>query len=157
MLTHDYKHLDTPRRTRLKAGHLHLVLFLTGLLVSLALFLGPAHDAAATRAEEGAGPQPQQGSRATEDLQLPDGASGAPAEETAVTAAAPTETVTVRSGDTLSAIFDRAGLTPQQWHAIVRDGGKAERLQRLRPGERIAFWTDDQGVTALDYHIDRTR
>lgn len=158
MLTHDYKHLDAPSRSsRLKTGHFHLFLFLIGLLVSLGLFLGPAHDAIATRAEEGSGPPPQQGPRATEDLQLPEGGGGTPAEKPPVTTQAPTETVTVRSGDTLSAIFDRAGLSPQAWHAIVRGDGKSERLQRLRPGERIAFWTDGDGITALDYHIDRTR
>lgn len=56
---------------------------------------------------------------------------------------------TVRSGDNLSLIFNRAGFTDADVYAVTRaDGGKA--LRKIFPGETIAFLTEDDGeLTAV--------
>lgn len=47
--------------------------------------------------------------------------------------------VEVRSGDNLSLIFDRAGLTPQDVYRVSNSGGDASILTRLYPGYSLAF------------------
>lgn len=53
--------------------------------------------------------------------------------------------VEVRSGDNLSLIFDRAGLTPQDVYRVSNSGGDASILTRLYPGYSLAFDVDEEG------------
>ena len=51
----------------------------------------------------------------------------------------------VRSGDNLSLIFDRVGLTPQDVYRVSNSAGDASILTRLYPGYSLAFDIDDSG------------
>ncbi|MBN2871896.1 MAG: peptidoglycan DD-metalloendopeptidase family protein [Halothiobacillaceae bacterium] len=52
-------------------------------------------------------------------------------------------TVTVRSGDTLSTIFEKAGLGYSDVLQVLDLGEEAKQLERLRPGETLVLMTDD--------------
>ncbi len=66
--------------------------------------------------------------------------------------------VKVRSGDSLSALFDRNGLRTADWIALSRLSGDARRLRSLRPGDELALSLDDAGeLQALDLALDELR
>lgn len=66
--------------------------------------------------------------------------------------------LTVKSGDSLSILFDRNGLKPNDWMALAALKGDAKRLLRLRPGDKLMLGLDDeQRVAALDMRIDDTQ
>ena len=52
--------------------------------------------------------------------------------------------VEVRSGDNLSLIFDRAGLTPQDVYRVSNSGNDASILTRLYPGYKLAFTINEE-------------
>ncbi len=52
--------------------------------------------------------------------------------------------IEVRSGDTLAAIFDRAGLKPSTTHEVANLNDQTRQLRRIRPGQKIALLIDDQ-------------
>lgn len=54
----------------------------------------------------------------------------------------------VRSGDTLSSLFKKAGFNDGIMLAAIHGAGEAEKLQRLYPGETIRFATDSAGALA---------
>lgn len=58
--------------------------------------------------------------------------------------------VTVRSGDSLSAIFERIGLI-KSLPALLRLGTAAKPLHRLRPGQILHLQRDAQGLRRLMY------
>jgi len=65
--------------------------------------------------------------------------------------------ITVKKGDNLSLIFNRAGLSPQQLHQVLSLGKKARALTRIYPGDKLRFnITDDKQLRALSYDIDQT-
>ena len=51
----------------------------------------------------------------------------------------------VNSGDNLSLIFDRVGLTPQDVYRVSNSTGDASILSQLYPGYSLAFNIDDKG------------
>lgn len=51
----------------------------------------------------------------------------------------------VRSGDNLSLIFDRVGLTPQDVYRVSNSAGDTSILTRLYPGYKLAFNIDESG------------
>lgn len=51
----------------------------------------------------------------------------------------------VRTGDNLSLIFDRVGLTPQDVYRVSNSSGDISILSQLYPGYRLAFHIDDAG------------
>ncbi|RNL67034.1 peptidoglycan DD-metalloendopeptidase family protein [Zhongshania marina] len=64
--------------------------------------------------------------------------------------------VQVKSGDSLSAIFSRADLTPQDLHELLTTAPKAKALNKIRPGQKLSFQIDDGGkLAALSYQIDK--
>ena len=68
------------------------------------------------------------------------------------------ETVEVRSGDSLSVIFSRLKLSPQQLHAVVNADKQNNILTRLRPGQRLDFQIDQEGqLQAIRFNISSTR
>jgi len=68
------------------------------------------------------------------------------------------ETVTVRSGDSLAAIFGRAGLSPLEVHRVVNSDERVKALRRIYPGDEIQFRvSDDKQLQALRYKLDNTR
>lgn len=84
--------------------------------------------------------------------------------EPANAAAAPTEPevfdaawkeITVRSGDSLAKLFQRAGLSASELHEVMQAGPEAKSLTRLFPGQKLAFQLDDDGeLQSLRYEED---
>lgn len=64
-------------------------------------------------------------------------------------------TITVHSGDTLSTIFEKAGLGYSDVLQVLDLGDDAKRLERLRPGETLVLMTDDADEFAgLKYDLN---
>ena len=62
---------------------------------------------------------------------------------------------TVKSGDNLSKLFKRAGLTSQQLDEVMKSGHAAKKLTKIFPKDIIRVLTDEQGeLQALRYEID---
>lgn len=57
--------------------------------------------------------------------------------------------VTVRSGDNMSLIFSRLGLTAGELHRILQAGSESDRLKRLRPGQQVRLRVEDGVVHEL--------
>ena len=65
------------------------------------------------------------------------------------------QVATVRSGDSLSLIFDRSGFTPRQLYEVVNESEHGNEIGRLLPGKEITFYSDDQGeLIQLEYQIN---
>ncbi len=63
--------------------------------------------------------------------------------------------LTVKSGDSLSKLFKRAKLKPQQLDEVMKSGEAAKKLTRIFPKDTIRVLTDDQSqLQALRYEID---
>ncbi|WP_409420623.1 peptidoglycan DD-metalloendopeptidase family protein [Pseudaeromonas sp. ZJS20] len=128
--------------TLLPTWHRRLILLLGGLI--LLLLLWPLEKVEATRATT-ALPQtkPAPGHRlgeveANEPDEAPPGLQG--------------ETFKVRSGDNLAELFQRAGFDPATLHQVLDSGEEVESLIRLKPGEEITFYQNDEGaLQALSY------
>jgi murein DD-endopeptidase MepM/ murein hydrolase activator NlpD len=69
----------------------------------------------------------------------------------------PWVTVTIKSGDTLSRIFDAQQLPVSDWVQIVRLGGEAQRLKRLRAGDVLHLRKGPEGIQELTYALDEAR
>lgn len=64
--------------------------------------------------------------------------------------------VQVKSGDSLSTIFSRANLTPQDLHKLLTTAPKARALNKIRPGQKLSFQIDDSGeLEAMSYQLDK--
>jgi murein DD-endopeptidase MepM/ murein hydrolase activator NlpD len=65
-------------------------------------------------------------------------------------------TVTVKSGDSLAAIFSRLDIPPLQLHKILTSGGAAHNLKKIHPGQVLRIQTDaGDNLVKLEYQIDR--
>ncbi|MFW6020944.1 MAG: peptidoglycan DD-metalloendopeptidase family protein [Guyparkeria sp.] len=63
-------------------------------------------------------------------------------------------TITVDSGDTLSTIFEKAGLGYSDVLKVLDLGDEARRLERIRPGDKLVLMTDDSDEFAgLKYDV----
>ena len=51
----------------------------------------------------------------------------------------------VKNGDTLSLIFKRAGYNDEDVHNVISQSAEGESLERIFPGQTIAFQADDSG------------
>jgi murein DD-endopeptidase MepM/ murein hydrolase activator NlpD len=58
----------------------------------------------------------------------------------------PWQIVSVRSGDTLGAIFSRLGVSHTLMHRILNHSASTKGLVRLRPGQELAFLLPQEGV-----------
>lgn len=64
----------------------------------------------------------------------------------------------IHRGDTLSAVFARAGLTPQDLHAVMHSGKPARSLRTIMPGKTINMAIDGEGnLTELRYRVGAVR
>jgi murein DD-endopeptidase MepM/ murein hydrolase activator NlpD len=61
---------------------------------------------------------------------------------------------TVRKGDTLSAIFKRAGQSQTTLHRLLQVEGLDREFRRLRPGEEVRFRVHDDELQELAYAAD---
>ncbi|WKE64844.1 peptidoglycan DD-metalloendopeptidase family protein [Gallaecimonas kandeliae] len=130
-----------PKRHKILAGGV-------AALLGLLLFL-PSEDAEATRAHDGL----QVGQRYPLAVAVQPQASQP--------LAAPEwqwQGQTVKSGDSLAKLFDRAGVSARVLHELLQDLGKAGRpLTELRPGEKLEFAkAEDGSLAALRYSPSRT-
>ncbi|MCC6209313.1 MAG: peptidoglycan DD-metalloendopeptidase family protein [Gammaproteobacteria bacterium] len=67
------------------------------------------------------------------------------------------KTAQVRSGDNLSLIFERLGLSAQELHNILELGDDTRSLKRLYPGEEIRVQRGEDGtLLALNYDMDES-
>lgn len=140
--------------------HIHALAVLS-VVIGLVALLTPSHDAEATRESHPPGAE-----RLQLSLALPANEAAAvqevarPTEATVVAEPAPPvapeiawETVEVRSGDSLSVIFDRLKLSPQQLLAVVNADQKNNILTRLRPGQKLHFHIEDSQLQSIRYDI----
>jgi murein DD-endopeptidase MepM/ murein hydrolase activator NlpD len=75
----------------------------------------------------------------------------------ATPAASPWVSVTVKSGDTLSSIFDAQGLPVADWVQLARLGGDSQRLKRLRAGDVLHLRKGPEGLQELTLALDEAR
>ena len=53
---------------------------------------------------------------------------------------------TVKSGDSLSLLFQRAGLSDRDLYQLINEASEAGALQRIMPGNQITFALDQDGA-----------
>lgn len=59
---------------------------------------------------------------------------------------------TVKSGDSLSRLFQRAGLSDRELYELTAQSERAKELRRIMPGHEVHFHLDEQGtLQRLDY------
>ncbi|MGM0517554.1 MAG: peptidoglycan DD-metalloendopeptidase family protein [Pseudomonadota bacterium] len=63
-------------------------------------------------------------------------------------------TIEVSSGDTLSTIFERAGLGYSDVLQVLDLGEEAKRLERIRPGDTLVLQLEDDEFAGLKYDLD---
>lgn len=66
-----------------------------------------------------------------------------------------TQVTTVRSGESLSLIFDRMGFTPRQLYEVVSESEHGDDIGRLYPGRELTFYSNDANeLVQLEYRLD---
>lgn len=157
----DYKQVRTEReskRSRFQRRHLHLLAF-SSVALGLIALLNPSHKAEATRPSSA----PVTMENHTSDLlNLPLSLPNQPT----VTSTPPTtnhdndlpwQKVTVAEGDSMSLIFDRLHLTPQQLHAVLEADREEHYLRLLRPKQTLQFQIVDNELKAIVYPLSATK
>ena len=67
----------------------------------------------------------------------------------------PVKEFTVQSGDSLSLLFRRAGLSDKDIYELFNDAKEAKTLRQIKPGQKLAFQLNDQGqLQELTYNIN---
>ena len=146
--------MSSPRPPRTHRKHIH-ALAVISIVAGLIALLTPSHDAEATRHLEAVSqdelqlaiPLPIE----VETEQGETDQLAEPAREL------PWQTVVVKSGDSLSLIFDRLKISPQQLLAVVSADKQNNILTRLRPGQRLHFQLDEQQLQAIRYDVSSER
>ncbi|MDH5483591.1 MAG: peptidoglycan DD-metalloendopeptidase family protein [Gammaproteobacteria bacterium] len=68
------------------------------------------------------------------------------------------QSFTIKSGDSLSSLFDKAGIKPDQLIEVIKLGDDSRALKRIHPGDKIQLETNEQGqLLALNYNLDYSR
>jgi len=68
------------------------------------------------------------------------------------------QSLKIKSGDSLSVLFNRANIKPAQLHALMQLGKATSELKRIHPGDSIKVMRNDEGqLLALNYQIDGIR
>jgi murein DD-endopeptidase MepM/ murein hydrolase activator NlpD len=63
--------------------------------------------------------------------------------------------ITVKSGDSLAAIFSRVGISAGELHTLLAQGGATHNLKKIYPGQTLRLMTNaDQQLVRLSYKID---
>ncbi|MCG8394672.1 MAG: peptidoglycan DD-metalloendopeptidase family protein [Pseudomonadales bacterium] len=66
------------------------------------------------------------------------------------------QTLTVKSGDSLSSLLQPLGIGASQVYGLINSDEKLERLTDIRPGETLKVSIDDSGrLTGVQYHPSR--
>ena len=62
--------------------------------------------------------------------------------------------ITIRSGDSLALIFDRAGFSARQLYELVNQSEHGDDLARIYPGKELIFFSNDSGdLLRLEYKL----
>ena len=78
-----------------------------------------------------------------------DGSSAAPSNELAW------QEVTIRSGETLAAVFSRLGLSARTLYELTQVEQASQRLTRIYPGDRFAFLIPNEGqLDGIEFDLD---
>jgi len=137
----------------LSPGH-RLAIGAISLLLLLLLLL-PGERASASRGSEPLEPL-QVGVRYPLTLSLDNLASEAPAAE--ATPELKPQSMTVKPGDSLALLFQRAGFSARTLYEIDSLGGDARTLRNIHPGDTLRFFSDTAGnLVSLHYPINLTR
>ncbi len=150
MINYDYKtqsrRFFTPTaQKRLSPKH---ILILGGtLLLSATVMALSTKDAEAIRQSDLSSPQPHQ-----VELALPPAETVQPVQEEASSSSNKIElsskSITVKSGDTLAAIFKREGFSARELHDIMQLGEVTASLKDIRPGQVLEFLLDEENKLA---------
>jgi len=145
---------ESPPRKRWHVSHLATI-----VLVALAIGLGAgltSHDAGATRGQRSIDTQ--------SDIPAATVTAGEPADvaQGGEPGALPPQSedvawreVKVKRGDSLSVLFARAGLSPQELHEVLASGDDARRLRRIYPGNTVQFLIGgDSALHKLVFDLD---
>jgi murein DD-endopeptidase MepM/ murein hydrolase activator NlpD len=63
--------------------------------------------------------------------------------------------ITVKSGDSLAAIFSRVGISAGELHKLLAQGGATHNLKKIYPGQTLRLMSNaDQQLVRLSYKID---
>jgi murein DD-endopeptidase MepM/ murein hydrolase activator NlpD len=63
--------------------------------------------------------------------------------------------ITVKPGDSIAAIFSRFDIPASQLHTLLQQGGPAENLKKIYPGQSLRIMTSaEQGLVQLSYPLD---
>ncbi len=66
------------------------------------------------------------------------------------------QTLEVQNGDTLSDLFQRAGVGAAEMYQLLASGSEAKQLAKLTPGEEMTFHINSDGaLQSLELHRDR--
>ena len=147
---------EKPSRRRLKRGHFHLLLALSGVVGVIALAF-PSLEAGATRQTDYEQPSAAKSTDKQLSFNLPLPLLG----EEIVRTDLPIpekrhwQEVKVKSGDNLSLIFDKFNIPARQMFAVL-EADEKKQLKRLLPGQILRFSIDDNELQGLQYQIDRT-
>jgi murein DD-endopeptidase MepM/ murein hydrolase activator NlpD len=69
----------------------------------------------------------------------------------------PWQKVTVEEGDSMSLIFERLHLSPQQLHAVLEADKSKHFLRLLRPKQTLSFQIVDNQLKAMQYPLSTTK
>lgn len=144
------------RRPRLQRKHLHLLAIFSAVAGVVAL-LSPSHEAEATRqiTQSATAPVSEslQGEVLDFPLPLPKASDTQIQVEKQIEQGLPWQTVEVRSGDTLSQIFERLELSGQQLQAVVKADEDKRLVKALRPGQQLQLQLEGDKLHAIKYII----
>ncbi len=163
----DFKTAPQRPGTAPRIAHHHL-LTIAGVLLGIGIIISfVPHNAEATRGEAISVLDPTLPEEAATTAAQPALAVATPApvepvepaaSEPAVTSEEDWRTVTVRSGDNLSLIFKRVGLSARDLHDVMTLGQETRPLTRIFPGKELRFRTDAEGrLAAMAYDLDEAR
>ncbi len=155
MIKHDFKNRNRKSFvvTRTTLSNWHWLIIGGCLLASALAVILATKDAEAIR-EVNSAPIPQQNITLT----LPNSASNAVKPQ--ATKQEPdyqSKTITISSGDTLSAIFKQEGFSANELYNIMQLGKLTAPLKNIRPGQSLEFRFDDNNkLSGLSYKMDVT-
>lgn len=146
------------------AKHIHWFIPIVCLLVVGVFYMALPNSSQATRSPpSGPGAAPR-GATLTLPLPLPD-ASGdnrgemavAPHPDAGQAKKDDWRTIRIKRGDSLAAIFSRAGLGAKTLQRVLATGKEAGRLRHLYPGDTLKMEKDNRGeLVGLVYQVDHT-
>lgn len=137
--------------------NMHWLLVVGGVtLLGTALTVMP-DNAEATRAPQISTLDKKTGFEQTLTLPTPSPAEALQAAEDAAPAATPEgelHTVTVKPGESLSVLFSKKELPPQELYRLTKNKVAADRLKRIYPGDQLKLRIDENRLTELTYDFD---